>query len=189
MNEYIIENFLDENQENLIEEMVINPDFHWDLMPGNILPPDIKDNPFIIPVGLNPPQFIHRINIDKYPYNDLLSPILKTLAIEFESDIYIIGAKFNLLTKSDSNQFHFPRTNVYETNNVYTAIYYVTDSDGPTYLFDQFGPKESDEVTIKTTIEPQKGKLAIFKADRFHASSSPVESDIRIVLNIVFKTH
>jgi len=63
----------------------------------------------------------------------------------------------------------------------------VNDSDGDTYLFNEFGPKESNEITTRTRISPSKGTLVVFDARRFHASSSPVNNDVRIIMNIVFK--
>jgi hypothetical protein len=165
----------------------MDPNFPWFYSAGTVLPEDAKDNPFIIAKGKNPFQFIHRIDLENCPYVDVLAPILNTLATEFQGNISIVRMKFNMLTRGKSSEFHFPHTDVDETDDCYTAIYYVNETDGATHIFDQFGPKESDEVSVRTVIEPQKGKLAIFRADRFHASSSPIDSDYRIVLNIVMK--
>jgi hypothetical protein len=96
--------------------------------------------------------------------------------------------KFNLLYKINDDTHHFPHTDVDELeNNVKTAIYYVNDSDGETYLFNEKAPKHSDSVTIYKTVMPKKGKMLIFDSNTFHSSSSPIKSNIRIVLNVVFK--
>ena len=88
----------------------------------------------------------------------------------------------------NDNTHHFPHTDVDELeNNIKTAIYYVNDSDGETYLFNEMAPKKFDSVTIYKTVMPKKGKMLIFDSSRFHSSSSPTKSNIRIVLNIVFK--
>lgn len=187
MNEFSIEKFLTADQEDSIEKLVTDPTFPWFLSVGTVLPEDVSDNPFIVPVGLNPPQFIHRIDLETCSFIDVIAPILNALATEFQTNISIVRMKFNLLMKGETNQFHFPHTDVDETDDCFTAIYYVTNSDGSTYLFDQFGPKSSDDVTVKSVLQPEKGKLAVFRADRFHASSSPIESDFRVVLNVVFK--
>lgn len=187
MNEFIIDKFLSDEAENDILSLTTDSNFTWFFSSGTVLPEDLKDNPFIIPIGLNPFQFIHRIDIQNCSYSGLLAPILNTIATEFETNIQIIRMKFNMLTKYNSQQHHYPHTDVDETDDCYTAIYYVNDSDGDTYLFEEFVPKEKDEVVVKSTIPPKKGKLVIFRADRFHASSSPMESNYRIVLNVVFR--
>jgi thiol-disulfide isomerase/thioredoxin len=187
MNEFAIDKFLSDEQEDAILNLTTDPNFPWFYSAGTVLPEDAKDNPFIIAKGKNPFQFIHRIDLENCPFVDVLAPILNTLASEFNRNISIVRMKFNMLTRGKSSEFHFPHTDVDEMDDCYTAIYYVNEADGATHLFDQFGPKESDEVTIKATSEPKKGKVVVFRADRFHASSSPVDSDCRIVLNIVFK--
>lgn len=189
MNEFAIDKFLTQEQETAIEKLTTASNFPWFFSAGTVLPEDIAENPYIIPLGINPPQFVHQIDLQKCSYIDLIAPVLNTLATEFQTNISVIKIKFNLLTKWGSDQHHFPHTDIDQTDDCFTAIYYVTNTDGPTYLFDQFGPKTSDQLSVKTMIGPQKGKMAVFKADRFHASSSPTESEYRIVLNIVFKVN
>lgn len=187
MDEFLTDKFLSDEQEDAILKLTTDPRFPWFYSAGTILPEDVNENPFIVAKGDNPFQFIHWVNLKNCPYINVIAPVLDTLAQEFQSNMSIVKMKFNMLTRGTSKEFHFPHTDVDETDDCYTAIYYVNDADGPTYLFNEFGPKETDDVTIKSVVEPQKGKLAIFKANRFHASSSPIESDFRIVLNIVFK--
>lgn len=59
-----------------------------------------------------------------------------------------------------------------------TILYYVNDSDGDTYFF-------NNEECIKR-IKPVKGTAAIYPANTYHAGSTPVESKNRTVLNMVF---
>ena len=187
MNEFVIDKFLQDEHEDAILNLVTNPNFPWFYSAGTVLPDDIKDNPFIIESGDNPFQFIHRIDLETCQYINVLAPILNTIATEFQANISIVRMKFNMLTRGVSDKYHYPHTDVDETDDCYTAIYYVNNTDGQTYLFDKFGPKLTDEISVNSSIIPKKGKMAIFRADRFHASSSPLESENRIVLNIVFK--
>lgn len=187
MTEFAVDNFLSDEQEDAILSLTTDPNFPWFYSAGTVIPDDIKDNPFIITKGDNPFQFIHQVDLKNCPYVGIISPVLDFLAQEFQKNMSIVKIKFNMLTRGVSNEFHFPHTDVDEADDCYTAIYYVNDVDGPTYLFNEFGPKDIDDLTIRSTIQPQKGKLAVFKANRFHASSSPIDSDIRIILNIVFK--
>jgi ectoine hydroxylase-related dioxygenase (phytanoyl-CoA dioxygenase family) len=69
-------------------------------------------------------------------------------------------------------------------------IYYVNDSDGDTVFFKQkfngFPVKNLDE---EFRISPKAGTAVLFDGNQYHASSSPVNSDYRCVLNIDFLGH
>lgn len=67
------------------------------------------------------------------------------------------------------------------------AIYYITDSDGDTILFNEFFNKDIDtsKKTIYKTISPKKGRLALFQGNRYHANSWSTEKE-RVILNINF---
>lgn len=69
-------------------------------------------------------------------------------------------------------------------NNVHTdmeiphtvVLYYVNDSDGPTYLFGD----------SPTKVEPKMGRVVVFDGSTPHASSCPFHSSVRISLNVNF---
>jgi len=60
-----------------------------------------------------------------------------------------------------------------------SMIYYVNDSDGPTRFFDEHG-------NIIKTVYPKKGTAVLFPSNTIHASSCPINSSKRIVINYVF---
>jgi len=74
-------------------------------------------------------------------------------------------------------------------NEFWSAIYYVNDATGDTYLFD----KKMDEVdnpidwrwNYSDSVSPKKGRLIIFPSQHFHAGSPP-KSDRRMLLNFNF---
>lgn len=186
---FTLENFLSEEQENSIHKLITDYTFPWSYYVGTILPSDYTyTNDCIVTQGINPPQFSHFVKIESCPYIEIISPILNTLAGYFNTKIQIMKMKFNLLHKNSDATHHYPHTDVDELNDdIKTAIYYVNDSDGDTYLFNEKAPKQSENVTVYKTITPKKGKMLVFNSNQFHASSSPINNDIRLVLNIVFK--
>ena len=58
-------------------------------------------------------------------------------------------------------------------------IYFVNESDGDTFIFDGTPPS----LTIKQRITPEANSVLIFDGDVYHASSNPIKSDKRIVIN------
>lgn len=191
MNNSIIEipNFIRPNEQNLLENYVRHPNFKWSYYEGTILKTDLLyTNDCIIQQGINPPQFSHLVNIRHNSNVIFIKPIFDAIANHFNLNLQILKCKYNLLTKRNCSFHHYPHSDLddYE-NDIFTGIYYVNNSDGDTYLFNEFAPKKDDTATIMQKIKPEKGKLILFDSRRFHASSSPLENEIRLVLNIVFK--
>lgn len=186
---FMLEDFLTEEQQNAIYDLVTDHRFQWSYYEGTVLPPDcIAGNDFIVTQGINPPQFSHLTRVESCPYVDLLAPILNTLAECYNSNLQIIKLKFNLLYKNFDSSHHFPHVDVDQLDDsIKTAIYYINDSDGDTYIFNEKAPKQQNNVTIYKTIMPRRGRMIVFNSSTFHASSSPIHSNVRFVLNIVFR--
>tara|TARA_R110000850_G_scaffold272137_1_gene407007 strand:+ start:253 stop:897 length:645 start_codon:yes stop_codon:yes gene_type:complete len=85
-------------------------------------------------------------------------------------------------------------------DNGYAMVYYCHDADGETVLFDKrynqamkhderflnYGAYKLSEIA---RITPKKGRAVLFNSNRFHASSNPVVSRRRVILNHVFTTN
>lgn len=186
---FVVENCILFEQQDALENCLTHHSFPWFFYTGTILPTDVTyTNACIIEKGFNPPQFSHFMSIENSPNVDLVAPILDCITKVFQTNIQILKLKFNLLTKYNKKTHHWPHSDIDDyNNNLMTAIYYVNNSDGPTFLFNEFAPKKNNKVTIATKVDPEKSKLVIFDSRRFHSSSSPVVNDKRIVLNIVFR--
>lgn len=59
-----------------------------------------------------------------------------------------------------------------------TILYYVNNSDGDTYFFE--GPECVNRVS------PVKGTAALYPSCMFHAGSTPVKTETRVVINMCF---
>lgn len=66
-------------------------------------------------------------------------------------------------------------------NNHVVLLYYVNDSDGDTFFFD-----EDNKIVDKVT--PKKGRAVVFPGKTFHASSSPTKN-VRVTMNLNFHGH
>lgn len=188
-----IENIADINLQNTIEHLVTAHTFPWFLTPGTIYVDDIteEDKKYILEDGSNPYQFVHDVVLRSKcvsNYFQLIHPIIEQASQHFKSDIEVLKAKFNFLTYDGHDSYHYPHTDINsEDPNVKTLIYYVNDTDGDTYIFNETCPLVDRKVTLNQRITPVRGKAVIFDSNIFHSSSSPVNYKSRIVLNVVFR--
>jgi hypothetical protein len=127
------------------------------------------------------PQFMHMLvtdgSINSNSYNNV-SPILNKVVDILDGDYFVAKCKvnMNLADVRFEGKYHTPHIDNGFENQV-TAIYYVNDSDGDTFFFD-----DSGKITKRVT--PKKGTLVMWKGKVFHAKSSPIKTTSRVVINI-----
>lgn len=109
------------------------------------------------------------------------------LADPYRVKINLIPQAINL----KKGNYHFPHVD--SDLDHYVLLYYVNDSDGPTYIFNQtteeYGMSQIEKFntfTVKEKVEPKKGRFVLFSGAHYHASSSPIENLKRTVININF---
>jgi Rps23 Pro-64 3,4-dihydroxylase Tpa1-like proline 4-hydroxylase len=69
-------------------------------------------------------------------------------------------------------------------------VYYCNDSDGDTFLFNEFyDGKNPDKLTIAQRVTPKKNRCVVFESNRMHASSSPIYSKDRRIINFVIDAY
>ena len=122
----------------------------------------------------------------------IVRPVLYFVEKEFDLNIVSIHrSKANLLTpnpKMTAENFHPPHHDGYEENKIIlSALYYVHDTDGDTHFFDKTYPDTPDTMLCNKKVAPERGKIVVFDAARYHSSSPPVENERRLVLNFVFE--
>lgn len=128
-------------------------------------------------------------DIEYYFMNSILNGISK------QSKHVIAGthrSKFNLLTRNHKNyedSFNSPHVDIFVPH--YVVLYYVNDSDGDTFIFEETSDEyemaripEIENFTIKKRITPRKNRAILFDGRYFHTSSHPFKSPLRIVMNI-----
>lgn len=188
-----LDNIIETNMQDAIEQVITTTSFPWFYSNGTIDPKTI-DPKFILEQGINPQQFVHNVIIDSQVntmFFNLIEPILNKISEHLKKDIEVKKAKFNFLPNTSNDTHHYPHCDISVEDSdmglMKTMIYYVNVSDGPTYLFDEFGPTTNTSASVINKINPKKGKAIIFNSNQFHSSSSPIKYKNRIVLNVVFK--
>lgn len=137
-------------------------------------------------------QFVHAVaQLDEpmSPMFYLIRPLLwfveKETGLKISS---IIRIKVNCLTRdgTDPTKYNPPHVDVYEPGSM-SMIYYAHDCDGDTVMFEQYSKDGHNNLTEVARITPKKGNILIFHADRFHASSCPINYGRRLIINFILK--
>jgi hypothetical protein len=145
---------------------------------------------------LESPQFGHSFAVNGKVTSDYYRTIYPMLYFLEQHIGYrpsqVRRIKANMLLKDSTypdNCYHEPHTDVYGvdgTDKLTSMIYYVDDSDGDTFFFNEFlGGKNPDKFTVAHRQTPSRGSAVVFPSNKFHASSSPRSNNRRIVLNFV----
>ena len=183
----VYDNIIDRDFIENYEAMHINPYFAWFLSSNTYgtVDDDIAENIECPHTKIvDGPQFVHTFVKDEQDNSDRALYARDLLRIACDS----IGLKptpfrikSNLCPLSFSNnkdEHQVPHVDFID--NHYGAIYYVNDSDGPTFFFDK------DYKVIKT-VDPKKGRFVFFDGEIFHAGSHPNKNNFRIVTNFNFR--
>jgi len=167
MTPIIIENFLPDAQQTEIERALLSYNFPW-FFYANTNADKAETQTGDVP------QFVHGFiqdGRDLSEFSHIPHNIVKPLGLE-KADI--LRAKANMLARDTAATVH-PK-HVDEPNAHLVMVYYVNDADGDTCLF------KGTEISHR--ISPKRGCAVIFDGRTYHASSSPVETRFRTVVNM-----
>ena len=114
-------------------------------------------------------------------FEEIAKEACSKINFEFTS---IIKCRSFLQTPKDNQGYNEPHVDFLHEHMVF--LYYVNDTDGETYLFNDVynGEKsfENLDLEIIKKVMPKKGRGLFFNGNRFHASSYPSKT-IRCIVN------
>jgi hypothetical protein len=138
-------------------------------------------------------QFTHAVLDEGHIVSNLhgfVYPILYIFAEKAGITVNKISRiKINLILQDKTFKninYNFPHSDRGTGDKVF--LYYINDSDGDTFLFNEYDDYETipDTFTVKDRITPRKGTGVFFLSNRFHASSNPAIAKNRYVINFNF---
>jgi hypothetical protein len=141
--------------------------------------------PIWTPAGSELQSPFHKYEVFLRPLSITIMDILKTENIHAKP----CKIKVNLLRKTNfpENHYNIPHVD-YPHSNKISALYYINDTDGDTYIFNEtcMPDKLPEKLTVTQRVSPKKNRLVLFPSNRFHASSSPLINQERFVINFIF---
>jgi hypothetical protein len=112
-------------------------------------------------------------------FND---PCVKILNSVVKDNYKLLRIKCNLSPRVESfrdTEYNIPHTD-FKNLKSKTMLYYVNDSDGDTFFFNNKG-------NIIERVSPKKGRAVLFDSNQLHAGSHPAKSEKRICINFNFQ--
>ena len=104
------------------------------------------------------------------------------------NDIHKIKVNMNLLDESFKDKYHPPHAD-HKSNEWFSLIYYIKDSDGPTRFFNKTtrDPHPEKDLKVVGEVDPKKGRAILFKSNQMHTGTCPLKTENRLVINYVFQ--
>ncbi len=147
----------------------------------------------------------HRSYLVKDTNNNIHNEVLFSLCIPIvlsvkdafpELDLNnVMRLKFNELTPQPQfpeYSYNMPHHDVVpHDKKIYSIVYYLNDSDGDTFLFNEFAKDDiplTGKLSLNTRVKSVANTACIFESNRLHAGSNPKYTDNRYVINIVVES-
>ena len=186
-----IEKFIPASYADILEDIICkNPEFTWIYTPSTnnqtesrLMKKDAS--------SYESEQLVHALYLEgakRSPFFDVIFPFFYFL--EEKTGIRLAAPeriKANMLLKSTvaDDKYNTPHIDIPDSG-FKSLLYYVKDSDGDTFLFNETY-RDTKALTVNKRVSPKKGKAVIFDSNTWHASSNPRHNQNRIVLNLIFK--
>ena len=189
----IIENFLTDTEHQNLTKLVKSNIFDWYYMDWTS-----EADFYGGKLTTERPQFVHTFfyHGTTMKYMEALEPFKNALARNDIEPGKLIHIKANMLLRDENyppNHFHPPHADVNKDNSFLSMLYYINDSDGDTFFFNKTHDSmpdfrnRVDELKVVRKVTPKANMVVLFDSAILHASSSPIETDRRLVINGVFE--
>ena len=188
----IIENVIPRNIQDDLERKVLDHRFPWHYLSSAVLGVQVnkdylekKREEFLNGEIVDTKLFFHNILVDSNPgpFFSWFTPLIDVIQYEGLS-ILRMNMNFSIpLFDISGSSWGVPHVDLPDETSYTTGVYYVTDADGDTILFNEkYGYQ--GKLTIQKRIKPTKGTLILFDGNTLHAASPPRSNKPRIVVNI-----
>lgn len=189
----ILQDFLPETLLNEVCDALISPNVQWYFNKSTVDLDYSHNNQTSV---VDSPQFTHRLFSSDSP-NDYswLWPVARPILFFVEKECKIkLGTvkrcKANLTypINAKGTKHHPLHVDDYNVDgNCYSLIFYGNDSDGDTIFFDTKKYENENQIIPLHYVKPERGKAVLFPSNEYHASSNPIRTQTRTVLNFVFE--
>jgi hypothetical protein len=188
----VIDDFLPHEQFKVLQSVILGDDFPWYFLetvsrpPGSYVPPNAVET-----FGWFHNFYSKADNIESYSM-DIINPLIEQLSVVENRRAEFIRIRASLKTQKNGfteDHYNVPHVD-YDFPHV-SAVYYLNDSDGDTWMFNEYfeGFPEPDDYTVKERVSPKPNRIVIFDGLQYHTASNPIHSETRSIININYIRH
>jgi hypothetical protein len=124
----------------------------------------------------------------KSGFFDKVFPILYSIEQQAGVEVKeLYRIRIALSTSMGTETQHFPHVDMKNPHKV--LVYYVNDSDGDTFIYNEMyseGLEKPSNFTLNKRITPKKNRAVLFDGLKYHSSSKPVNFPTRFIVNVDF---
>jgi len=194
----VIDDYMSDWEQLRIQNVVLHEYFNWFYQKSSYFYSNEHKDSYNLSLQSNYIdnfQFAHNLY---HPSEGVKSDYFKHFAVllkYFNLENYVLRRmKVNMtlpLASKTKEQAGIPHVDLPGMQNYLTAIYYATESDGDTIIFDRKSIDDNSEknidfwkIGIAKRITPKRGRLVVFDGTRLHAGNWPSTDRPRVVFNI-----
>ena len=176
----VVDNFLTQDEFEYAKSFVLSDEqsWHW------------HDNISThIDVGIRNYGFGYNLTTDTNQFRECKTREYTQSLIEKVRDFAkcknILRARLDMTTNVMERIRHCPHVDRFD--RPLSAIFYFTDSDAETVIYNEKLIKPNDimgELTVNTSIRPKENRLMLFDGQHIHTGHSPTKYSRRVLLNI-----
>jgi hypothetical protein len=183
----IIDNFLPKIDYQTIYETGRDMNFPWYYIPTasfgteHYIPENAVETPALIHM------LLRKDKMEKSTFITNFVPLFDKIEKEFNVDLI----RVRLAMKHRQVGFTENNYNIPHVDHKFphlSMIYYVNESDGDTWLFNEFltdhTSDDPKEYTVQQRVSPKPNRLLVFNGLQYHTASNPINSNERIMINI-----
>ena len=181
----VIDDFLPKRYQDELESVLLRHDFPWYYQP-NITTgkPKVLDDQFKYSHG-----FTHQFYHQEHGVQSSFYCLVQTL-LHFVPQPYPIKGYYRLKANMTVPVQGWNKDTVQEPHvdmpiDHLVCLYYVNDSDGDTFFFENYFEEKGEPESFKVLerVKPKKGRAVVFDGLRYHGSNCPIESQSRVIIN------
>lgn len=187
----VIDNVIGLQHQELIKQRLLSAPWYY---LDDVTHPNAPD--FVFENKTRQPGFVHWYKTPSNTHSELFDVVVPVALAACDR------IDFSIRNIVEARSFlQMPSVVVRDHNNVHTdyerphlvCLYYVLDSDGDTFIFNQteedISPEKvnnSDVLTLSQRVSPRQGRVVLFNGLKYHASSDPTKHT-RLNINFVLE--
>lgn len=188
----VLEDLVSKSTQKRIYDIVTSGTFSWNIMRDSSYPEWVKIPDFYVQVPTI--SYIKEV----YSYGDLVTKEMMPWCLQIlDAALDRQGLQMEKLERIQINLLYgninkeykegmWTSAHVDQDYPHHVLLYYINDSDGDTFLFNERKGEDFNKFTEMAKVTPKAGSAVLFDGSYFHSASNPINNNKRLAINFNF---